>query len=162
MVFRWLKNLFSSAQEGEDTPVVIFTATPVRRDETPPPHMAGDWDSLPSAEKIRRVPIAPLPFAQGALIEDAGSRSKKTFEVRVTQQLPGKFEMNDQTAITVFVKARGREAALAMVAEKICGRPGWLEDSKAKAATCGRWYEGNMTRLEIVGPVSPQASTTSS
>ena len=118
-------------------------------EEIPAHRATPDWDALPSKEKIQRVPIEPLPFGEGHLL-DTGSKSGKKFTVRVTKQKPGAFEFDEQKSINVLVIARGKQAALNAVAEKITGHAFRALDPAITVQMCGGWYDGNMTRLEII------------
>ena len=91
-----------------------------------------------------------MPFHDGQVVQ-TGSKSKKRFAVRLAKQKPGVFEFDEEAAITVFVVARGREAAFDILAEQICGRPGCADDAKAMKGSCGRWYDGDIVQMEIVG-----------
>src|SRR5262245_823776 len=93
-----------------------------------PAHKQGDWDEVGSKEKIKRVPIQPLPFVDGEELSTK-SKSTKRFAVRVIPQAVGVFEFDEAKAVTVFVVARGRQAAMDVVAERICGRDAYPDDS---------------------------------
>lgn len=107
-----------------------------------------EWDELPSKEKIRRVEIKPLPFRSGQEL-DGGSRSKR-FRVRVTPQAPDCFEYDEHAAVDVSVFSRGRQHALDTVAEAVSGRDCYVDNDRAFSGECGRWYDGNKCRLEIL------------
>ena len=101
-------------------------------------------------KKIKRVLVQPMPLHDGEVIETS-SKAKKRFAVRLAKQKPGVFEFDEEGAITVFIVARGREAAMDLIAERICGRRCLPEDDKAMKAICGRWYDGDIVSMEIVG-----------
>jgi hypothetical protein len=117
--------------------------------EASPPHQTTDWQALPSKEKIKRVSIKPLPFRDAEVVE-TGSKSSKRFAVRLAKQKPGLFEFDEDGAITVFAVARGRQAALDFLAERICGGRCYVDDSTAMKGTCGRWYDGDIVSMRIV------------
>lgn len=107
-----------------------------------------EWNELGSHEKIKRVPVRALPFADGEVLE---SRYKsKVAQVKVTPQKAGVFEHDEAAALIVSVYCRGKEHALETVASRI-SESGWLGtfDSRMNGAETGRWYDGNHCVLEI-------------
>lgn len=141
----WLSGGFS---------VLMLIGYVAQRKETSGPTDSGqrwprEWQELPSEEKIRRVTVKRMPLQAGQTITT--ERSTKRYFLRVTPQAPGVFAFNDAAAVEVIVIAGSKREACERLGEVVTGRTNfWPEDSSMRSGECGRWYDGDKCRIELL------------